>query len=146
MSALALCVSCETGDHEHHVDWPVRPPEGGLGGVHCPCPGDCKPHPNPLLDALAGAVSRSREDRKSPEELDRLPSIDVSGTDRIYLDTEAMIASARKEGAVQALRDAADAQRRLGRSPRALKSRAVAFKRELFAVWLDERADRIEQT
>lgn len=81
---------------------------------------------------------------KTPEELDRLPSIDVSGTDRIYLDTEAMLASARKEGAVQALRDAAIEQRRLGRSPRALKSKAVAFKRELFASWLDERADRIE--
>jgi len=51
------------------------------------------------------------------------------------------IAAERADAAAVALEDAAAEQIRLSTAPAALKSRAVQFKRMLFAAWLDERAE-----
>lgn len=51
-----------------------------------------------------------------------------------------IIAEAKAAGAREALNAAADEQERLAHGPRAMGSRAVAFKRLIFANWLRERA------
>lgn len=57
-----------------------------------------------------------------------------------FYDLTTVIAAAEARGAAKALADAAGEQRRLSTGPRALGSRAVQFKRIIFATWLDDRA------
>lgn len=65
MSLAVLCAPCQMGDHDHHdAKGTTRP--GLIGGHYCPCPGGCEPQPNPLLDALAGAIERARATRVTP--------------------------------------------------------------------------------
>lgn len=41
MIALFLCIACQHGDHGNHVEQVVAAPPGMLGGVTCPCKGEC---------------------------------------------------------------------------------------------------------
>lgn len=49
------CIPCQYGMHEDHIDYPEVPPEGVMGGQHCPCTGDCveRNHPEPLVKELS---------------------------------------------------------------------------------------------
>lgn len=52
MVALALCPSCQWGDHEGHItQWNPAPP-GVFGGQNCPCEGDCTDKMGPMIKNL----------------------------------------------------------------------------------------------
>ena len=64
MVRLALCSACQFGRHDEHVRQVESVPKGMLGGVQCPCEGDCAGNMpkdvRRIFDALH--VASSRED------------------------------------------------------------------------------------
>lgn len=42
MTLLHPCHACQMGDHDNHHKEIETPPPGVMGGVSCPCEGECK--------------------------------------------------------------------------------------------------------
>jgi hypothetical protein len=60
MALIVRCHSCQMGNHDDHVRIVSPPPEGGVGGAICDCPGQCRetaPEPSPWIATLIAMVT-----------------------------------------------------------------------------------------
>jgi hypothetical protein len=55
---LGRCWACQAGDHKHHKRIVEAAPKGMLGGVVCPCKGECQRDQSRqrFLDRMLGGV------------------------------------------------------------------------------------------
>lgn len=42
MVLLTLCIPCQHGNHDDHMEVIQAAPPGMMGGARCPCKGDCR--------------------------------------------------------------------------------------------------------
>lgn len=87
------------------------------------------------MTATMDQVVRDAYDKIVPPPVDSSDRVD----EKIYGAIKEAVERGWREGWNGALEDAAKGQERLAKSPRALGSKAVEFKRMLFAAWLRDR-------
>ena len=59
MVAIAICPSCQLGEHNGHIaSWKPAPP-GVFGGFYCVCEGSCANEMGELIERLFGDMGGS---------------------------------------------------------------------------------------